>query len=90
MAVATKAQVEALRWLIERGRTEEIDSVDLWSMYEGKSDLRPHSLRVVAWKRISGSNMWRMYEAGLLRRTSFGHDRLTFAITEAGFEAARS
>lgn len=87
--MATKSQVEALRWLIERGHTERIDSVALYPLYQSKSKQRPHAMRVVAWKRVSGANMARMERDGLL---SYDHslifgNRMTYTITDKGREA---
>lgn len=101
MLTATKAQVKALRWLISHGRTDAIDSVALWDMYQSESDLRAHALRVVAWKRISGRNMAGMERAGLLsiHRLTYGSisvgglyspSRVYYTITEDGLEVAAS
>lgn len=87
----TKAQVEALRWLVGRGRTEQLDSTALYPLYESKSTLRPHAMRVVAWKRVSGSNMARMKRDGLLDYdfSIRGTNRFYYKLTELGTEAAR-
>jgi hypothetical protein len=88
MAEATKAQIEALRWLIARGLTENIDSAALHVYYREKTGSTAWVQRTVAWKRISGANMARMCRDGLLRHHSFAGDRITYSITDKGREAA--
>jgi hypothetical protein len=94
---ATAKQIETLRWLIERGWTEKIDSVALWTKYEDEKEpgLSSHPLRVVAWKRISGATFQRMKRAGLVEYHSatyssyaYSGHRIYYQITEAGFAAA--
>lgn len=91
--MATKAQIRALRYLLDSGMTEGIDSTVLASLYQHDSDLNAIPLRVVAWKRISGANMALMARAGLLERDRLTHSRehyrIEYRFTEAGREAAR-
>lgn len=88
--MATKAQTEALKWLLERNRTSGIPSNALMVLYEQRSRSTSTTNRMHAWRRTSGKVLGRMKDAGLLEYD--GWDRYTprFKFTEAGFEAARA
>lgn len=86
---ATKAQRAALRYLVEHGRTENIEPTALAPMYAASSDLRPTAARDKSWKRTSGTNMARMHRDGLLAYDRITPHGFTFKLTEKGLEVAR-
>lgn len=98
--MATKAQLVALRWLIEHDLTAGIHSSALHAMYEDRAlaeheanqrtyGHRPTAMRVVSWKRTSGRVLRRMRIDGLADYDGWDAYTPRYKITEAGMEAAR-
>ena len=86
---ATARQRAALKYLTVGGATK-FDSIALWTMYAERSSARRTAAREKAWKRISGSNMARMAEDGLLALSYSPNHRVSYRLTEAGAEELRA
>jgi hypothetical protein len=96
---ATKAQIEALRWLIAGGRTSGIRSSGLAGLYEDRYRAKHKSEghdwdyigqpRQSAWRRTSGRVLERMKRDGLMRWDGWDTYSPKYTITDEGFGAAK-
>lgn len=101
-ARATKAQVEALRWLLrDDADVRRIPANALMKLYEdraraeadagrrGDYGWQPNTNRLHAWRRTSGRVMNQMAKAGLVKLSGFGaHGAAFYSITDDGRAAA--
>lgn len=89
---ATKAEIEALRWLTRRFGEGTFWSSSLERLYEQRWHDRGWQLHVTqrrrgAWRRTSGAVLARMRRKGLVEPAFAFEDTRRYRITDAGREA---